>query len=662
LWFVSSVSEKARHHNSSEVTIMRESSYDLDTVLADQTSTPSRRPTILWLVALGLLVLFVPLYLVATAVRADTQRLESELSQLQMAEVGGPAANPTVDALQTRVVEAQIESDSLAAVQSSQGAQQVDWPAVVDAIKTDTNQITLLGVEQIDNRLTISGEAADDTAVIAYAQELEASGQFSRVVVQSITLLPTPHPVITPTTSPTPTLTIAPSPTTAAATATSANPVTNPTAVPPVVPTITPTPNLRDAYEIDDIQAKPIFVGEVQTRNFYPAGDVDNAWFLAKNGRFYTIATTNLSPGVDTVLTVTIGGQVYVNDDRQDGTLASEIGVQSVGGDVQVFIQVTNRGQFGGQMGYQLFVQETIPTPGPTATHTPPPPTAAPNPTDTPDLRDRFEPDDPTPATILVGETQTRNFFPQGDVDNASFITKGGRFYQVATSNLALGVDTFLRVTLDGLQWENDDYAPPGTGNFASSVCFPAASVDGTAVANITNKMQQFSPSATYNIAVLEVPALSLNLDQLAFGPVAAGGDNPPNQSVQIFGDSTLNWTAVTSAPWLQISPNQGGAPSLMDVTANIAGLPQGTYEATITFSWASLCRREVKVTLQVDPPAVSSEQTGQANGLALTMGQGGETAVSRRLILAKQITQPLTGAVPINTVGFVIIVELKGQ
>lgn len=71
---------------------MRESSYDLDTVLREQTATNSRRPIILWLVALGLLLLFVPLYLVATAVRADTQRLESELSQLQMAEMGDPGA------------------------------------------------------------------------------------------------------------------------------------------------------------------------------------------------------------------------------------------------------------------------------------------------------------------------------------------------------------------------------------------------------------------------------------------------------------------------------------------------------------------------------------------------------------------------------------------
>ncbi|MBK6712285.1 MAG: hypothetical protein IPG51_18445 [Chloroflexi bacterium] len=69
-----------------------------------------------------------------------------------------------------------------------------------------------------------------------------------------------------------------------------------------------------------------------------------------------------------------------------------------------------------------------------------------------------------------------------------------------------------------------------------------------------------------------------------------------------------------------------------------------------------------MKVTLQVDPPAVSNNQTGQENGLVLAMGRVGETAVSRRLILAKQIAQPLTSAVPLNTVAFVIIVELQGQ
>jgi len=635
---------------------MRDSTYDVDTVLAaSQTATPSRRPVILWLVAFGLLMLFVPLYLVTSAVRADSQQLEGELSQLQLAGVGGESADPTAVALQTRVGEAQAQVDRLAAVQGSLGAQQVDWPAVIDAIKTDTGQVTLLGVEQAENRLTLSGEAANDTAVIAYAQELEASGQFERVVVQSISLLPTPVPV-TPSATATamPTATTAPSPT-LAATATSSGPVVNPTAV----PTITPTPNYRDAYEIDDVQAKPIFVGEVQTHNFYPNYDVDNAYFLAKNGRYYTIATANLSPGVDTVLTVTIGDQVYTNDDRQDGTLASEISVQSLGGDVQVFIQVTNRGVYGPEMAYQLFVQEVIPTAAPTApppatpTNTPPPPTAQPSPTNTPDMRDQYEPDETTPATILVGEAQTHNFFPGGDVDYLTFATKGGRFYQLATSNLALGVDTFLRVQSGDKTWENDDYAPPGTGNFASSVCFPETSVDGTAVATISNNTPQFAPGATYVVGLLEVPALNLNLDQLAFGPAAADGANPPPQSIQVSGDPSLGWTAVTDVPWLQLNPNQGGPNSLVEVTANIASLPQGSYTGKITFSWASLCRREVQVSLQVDPPAVSSD-SGEVDSLAWVMATRGETAVSHRPFLAKQAAQPL-----VNTVSFVIVVEL---
>jgi len=642
---------------------MRETTYDVDTVLAaSQATTPSRRPIILWLVALGLLVLFVPLYLLATAVRADTERLEGELSQMQLAGAEGQPLDPTAEALQTRVGEVQADADRLAAVQSNLGMQQVDWPAVVEAIKPDINPVTLLGVEQTENRLTISGEAPSDTAVIAYAQELEASGQFERVVVQSITLLPTPMPVLTPTSiAPTASPTMAPSPT-LAATATSSSPIVNPTAV----PTITPTPNYRDAYEVDDVQAKPIFIGEVQTHNFYPAYDVDNAYFLAKNGRFYTISTANLSPGVDTVLTVTIGDQVYSNDDQQNGTLASQISVQSLGGDVQVFIQVTNRGQYGPEMAYQLFVQEVVPTDAPptattlppaTPTSTLPPPTAQPGPTDTPDLRDQYEPDETTPATILVGETQTHNFFPAGDVDRVTFVTKGGRFYQIATSNLALGVDTFLRVQSGDKTWENDDYAPPGTGNFASSVCFPETSVDGTAVATISNNMLQFVPGATYVVGLLEVPALNLNLDQLAFGPVAAGSENPPPQTIQVSGDSTLNWTAVTDAPWLQINPGQGGANSLVSVTANISGLPPGHYEGKVTFSWASLCRREVNVTLQVDPPPVSSIQ-GSAAETLVTLRRGPH--ILSKPLAQTQVTAVQPVAVQPNTVAFVIVVELK--
>jgi hypothetical protein len=128
--------------------------------------------------------------------------------------------------------------------------------------------------------------------------------------------------------------------------------------------------------------------------------------------------------------------------------------------------------------------------------------------TPTPDLRDQYEPDDINPKPIAIGETQAHNFYPKNDIDKLSFVVKSGRIYQVFTSDLALGVDTFLSVQL-GFQppWTNDDYAPAGSGNYASAVCFQALQ-DGSTVATISNLGQDYGPAQTYKVTVNEVLSL----------------------------------------------------------------------------------------------------------------------------------------------------------
>lgn len=611
-------------------------SVDVDNVLnqLEADSAPTRRPLILWLLVFGLLIFFLPLFLISTTIRNDTTRLEAELANLQLAAATDPTPDPLVQALQTELTETQAQAQQFSAAQNNLAAEDVDWPAVAAALSAhDPAAVSLTGLAQAENRLTLSGRASSDTAVINYAQQLETSGLFSRVVVQSIVLLPTATPTETPTPSPTPSVTPTPD-----------SPAGGSGGTPAA--TITLTPDLRDDFEVDDAHPVPIFVGQAQARNFYPASDVDNAVFLAKADRYYRVTTANLAPGVDTILTLTIGDVILTNDDSKPGTLASEMYFHVPGGDIEVLVHVANRGQFGPNMSYQLLVQEFVPTvaptatpapsatPGPSATPTSPPPTPTYTPTATPDLRDPYEPNDRAPSIIAVGETQTHNFYPTGDVDKISFLTKANRFYQVATSNLALGVDTFMVAEINGQQWQNDDYAPPGSGNFASSVCFPAA-VDTTAVITTTNKMQQFNPGSTYNVTVLEVPAFFTSAAQLSFGPVVAGGANPPTQTLQITGDPSLAWTVASDSAWLHAAPGSGGAPAWVDVTVNIAGLPAGTYQGNLTFAWAATCRRTVAVTLQIDPAASSAHP-------------------HRPLILARQAAQP-GGAVE-----FVLLLELK--
>jgi hypothetical protein len=164
------------------------------------------------------------------------------------------------------------------------------------------------------------------------------------------------------------------------------------TATPTFTPTITPspTPDLRDQYEPDDFSYPPIFFGVSQLHNFFPRVDIDTVSFLAKNGRFYRVYSTELVPGVDTFFTLRVGSSVMTNDDdpERPGTLASKISFQNTtGADVMAQLTIVNRGEYGSDKWYKLIAEEYLPTPTitPSATATPSPtPTATATPTFTP--------------------------------------------------------------------------------------------------------------------------------------------------------------------------------------------------------------------------------------------------------------------------------------
>lgn len=479
----------------------------------------SHTTVILGLVAFGMAMFFLPLSLLSTTVRDEVKGLEADLGSIRAALTSVPTPVPEVQKVLNTLAQVQAQTNQVNAVYSTVATARVDWAAIMAAIGAyNPEQITITSLSWSENRITLGGRAARDDQVVAYARALEQSNLFSRVIVQSIQLVATP--VMTPTKTLTPTATLTPTPpptwTPLPPTATytpmptwTSTPL--PTATPPPTFTPTATPDLRDPYEPDDAQPRAIALSQPQAHNFHPAFDVDTVSFLAKARRFYRVYTTDLTPGVDTLLTLLAGDLTYSNDDIMPGVLSSEIVFQSHGADVTALITVTNRGQFGSDKWYKLVVEEIIPTPTPTPTYTlAATSTALPRsvPTATPNWRDPFEPDEINPKLIAIGETQARNFYPEGDIDQVSFLTKAGRYYQVLTSDLALGVDTVITVTVASKSWTNDDYAPPGSGNFASAVCFQA-SVDGAAIATITTTAQQYGPDKTYKIRVGEVSSLN---------------------------------------------------------------------------------------------------------------------------------------------------------
>ncbi len=121
--------------------------------------------------------------------------------------------------------------------------------------------------------------------------------------------------------------------------------------------------------------------------------------------------------------------------------------------------------------------------------------------TPTPMLIDAFEPDDVSPKAIALGETQRHNFYPDGDVDRVSFRVKAGRVYGVITSDLAIGVDTVILVSVAGQRYENDD---ANDGSLASEVYFKAMA-EAVAVASISNK-EAYGFGSTYDLTVIELP------------------------------------------------------------------------------------------------------------------------------------------------------------
>jgi len=451
-----------------------------------------QRAIILWLVVFGLITFFLPFYLVSTAIRADNTRLETDLKTAQDNLTRGYAPAPDVQELMATLDQVQQSASAIEQAYPTVVAGRTDWLAIMAAIGNyDPTQLALTSLTHADNRITLNGQAIDDAAVVAYARSLEESNLFSRVVVQSMQAIATPF---------------------ATPTSTSEVPGATPTGI--ITPSVTgsPSPSPSDGYETDDFQPKDIILGQPQSHNFNPIYDVDKVKFLAKAGRYYRVYTFDLAPGVDTFLTVSVAGTTYTNDDYQPGDLSSEVIFQvGSGRDVEAIVKVTNRGQYSPDMWYQINVEEVVPTPTPTPTNTPIPtptntstPTATPTitATPTPDRRDSYESDDTDPKPIAVGETQSHNFYPANDVDSCKFLAKAGRYYRVSTSNLALGVDTSLTVTVTETVYTNDDRQP---GDLSSEIIFQAPTgQDVEAVIKVTNR-GQYDPDMWYRITVEEV-------------------------------------------------------------------------------------------------------------------------------------------------------------
>ncbi len=120
--------------------------------------------------------------------------------------------------------------------------------------------------------------------------------------------------------------------------------------------------------------------------------------------------------------------------------------------------------------------------------------------------------------------------------------------------------------------------------------------------------------------------ALALSASSLSF-TANYQGSSPPAQTVQITGaGGDLAWTAVSSAPWLTVSPASGLTPGSLQVSVNPAGMPGGVSNGTI--SVVSLGSNPVTQNIQVSANIVTSPPVIGVSPAGLTfIGTLGQSA-----------------------------------
>lgn len=243
----------------------------------------------------------------------------------------------------------------------------------------------------------------------------------------------------------------------------------------PTVPVPTATTFCGDSYEPDNSVARLIVVGESQRHNLCPSGDLDRAVFTAKSGYAYVVETSDLALGVDTIVSVQIGGTVLTSDDRSPQDLSSRVQIQNLTGrDSPAFVAVSNKGVFGQDKAYTLKVSDV-------------------------GAGDAFELDDANPLPIAIGSAQRRTFYPPGDVDRVYFLAKAGHRYRISTTNLAPYVDTVLQVNMGSAHPANDDCVPGGLSSCVELQNYGPG--DSRAEALVTNR-GQYGPDKSYDLQV----------------------------------------------------------------------------------------------------------------------------------------------------------------
>ncbi|MEO6457090.1 MAG: pre-peptidase C-terminal domain-containing protein [Chloroflexia bacterium] len=403
----------------------------------------------------------------------------------------------------------------------------------------------------------------------------------------------------------------------------------------------TPTPaGCQDAYEPDNglTTARGIELNSEQTHVLCPAGDQDWVVFAATANKIYTMYTKDLALPVDTLITLydSRGNRLAENDDFAPGQgLESQINYSfSSAGTYYLRIRDA-RG--GGGTGYSYTVgvsSEGALPPTVTTTRTP---TINPNATATSGpCYDQYEPDGvpETARAILIGATQRHSICPAVDADWVRFYARAGKVYTVRTSNLGIGLDTYMYIfDTDGrgILAQNDD----GGEGVASRIDFYPVRDDWYYV-QVKNAGDIGGSDQTYELALIVAPGAPQPPS------TATAGGPPPSQATGTVVRQPTTVVQPTTPP--QSTPTQGIVPPTPAAARPTLPLPVGTAASEVTK--VPTVASTTVATPPAQPTSGASEPTVFVPGVPITGARSPEEVQAQK---KEQVAAPAPPKAPIT-------------
>ena len=165
-------------------------------------------------------------------------------------------------------------------------------------------------------------------------------------------------------------------------------------------------------------------------------------------------------------------------------------------------------------------------------------------------------------------------------------------------------------------------------------------------LSEIPGLKQLVAPSITVLPSPSLKPAIGVSSSSFSF-TLQQGDGSPTTQTLTVtnIGGGTLDWNAVSTAAWLNLSPPSGKGAGTIALTATTGSLTAGTYTALVTVNAPNATPVSLPVMFTVTPP--SPTLTVNPTVVTFSRVQGGTNPASQSVTVTSNGNWTATSSVP---------------